>query len=384
MSRVILIRYGEIHLKGKNRPFFERALRMQIKNACSESPCNVSMLGGRYYVSDYDEKNEDILVQEIIKIFGIHSISIAHEVEKSVESLIEAAIKLAESQEVTKGTFKVEVKRADKTFKMRSMTLAALIGEKMLDAYSDLSVKMVNPDHMIYVEVREKCYIYMNKIDGPGGMPVGTGGKAMLLLSGGIDSPVAGWMMAKRGIQLTAIHYHSFPYTSERSKQKVVDLRDIISDYCGPIKLIVVPFTKIQEQIHEKCEEKYMTIIMRWLMMQIAEKVAIRNKCKALVTGESLGQVASQTIDSLSVSNAAVSIPVFRPLIALDKIEIMDIARRIETYETSILPFEDCCTVFLPKHPSTRPKLDDIIKEVEKLDVENLMNEAIEQVEIIR
>ena len=383
MGRVILIRYGEIHLKGKNRPFFERALRLQIKNSCKDVDYNVSMLGGRYYVSGYEIKYEEKLVQEIIKIFGIHSISIAFEVEKDKDKLIEAAISIAKSQNITQGTFKVAVKRADKTFKMKSMKLAALIGEKILDEYQDLSVKMKEPDHMIYIEIREKCYIYIDKINGPGGMPVGTGGKALLLLSGGIDSPVAGWMMAKRGIQLTALHYHSFPYTSERSKQKVVDLRDIISKYCGPIKLIVVPFTKIQEQIHEKCEEKYMTIIMRWIMMQIAEKVAIRNKCKALVTGESLGQVASQTIDSLSVSNASVSMPIFRPLIAFDKIEIMDIARKIETYETSILPYEDCCTVFLPKHPSTRPRLDDIINEVNKLDIDELIKEAIDMVEIL-
>lgn len=383
MEKVILIRYGEIHLKGKNRPFFERTLKKQIINACKDIECNISMLGGRYYVRDFDLKDEKKLISQITKVFGVHSISSAFVVDKDVDSLIKSAIDLAREQNITNGTFKVEVKRADKRFKMKSMTLAALIGEKMLDEFEGLSVKMQNPDYMVYIEVREQCYIYINKIDGPGGMPVGTGGRAMLLLSGGIDSPVAGWMMAKRGLQLSTIHYHSFPFTSERSKQKVVDLKEIISKYCGPIRLIVVPFTRIQEEIHKNCEERYMTIIMRWLMMKIAEKVAIKNNCKALITGESLGQVASQTMDSLAVSNAAVDLPVFRPLIALDKLEIMDIARKIETYETSILPFEDCCTVFLPKHPATKPDIDSIIREVEKLDVEELINEAVDAVEIL-
>ena len=251
----------------------------------------------------------------------------------------------------------------------------------MLDAYPGLKVKMENPEHMVYAEVREECYIYINKIMGPGGMPVGTGGKAMLLLSGGIDSPVAGYLMAKRGLQLRAIHYHSFPFTSERAKQKVIDLRNIMQNYCGNIPLSVVPFTKIQEEIHKNCEDRFMTIIMRYFMMRIAEAAALKYDCKALITGESLGQVASQTIDSLAVSNSSVDLPVFRPLIAMDKIEIMDLARRIDTYETSILPYEDCCTVFLPKHPVTKPKLSDIMEEVNKLDAEELIREAVEGIE---
>lgn len=383
MEKVILIRYGEIHLKGNNRPFFERALKLQIAKACDGIKCKISRKSGRYYVTDFEDIDENKLINKIKIIFGIHSLSQAYVVDKNIESLTKAAIELAKVQNITSGTFKVDVTRADKQFKIKSMPLAAHIGEKMLEEFDGLSVKMKEPDHMVYIEIREECYIYINKIDGPGGMPIGTGGKAMLLLSGGIDSPVAGWMMAKRGLQLFAIHYHSFPYTSERSKQKVVDLRNIISQYCGPIKLIVVPFTKIQEEIHQKCEEKQMTIIMRWFMMRIAQKMAYSNKCKALITGESLGQVASQTIDSLAVTNSAVELPVFRPLIAYDKVDIMDIARKLDTYDTSILPYEDCCTVFLPKHPATKPILGDIIEELKKLDTQNLINEAINSVEIL-
>jgi thiamine biosynthesis protein ThiI len=381
MKKAILIRYGEIHLKGKNRPFFERALKNQIRRACGDIECEVSMLGGRYYIREYDIKDENVLLESVLKVFGVHSISIAYVVEKDKDALAQKAVDVAREQGITAGTFKVDVKRADKRFKMNSMNLAAYIGEKMLEAYPGLKVKMGNPEHMVYAEVREECYIYINKIMGPGGMPVGTGGKAMLLLSGGIDSPVAGYLMAKRGLQLRAVHYHSFPFTSERAKQKVIDLRNIMQEYCGNIPLSVVPFTRIQEEIHKNCEDRFMTIIMRYFMMRIAEAAALKYGCKALITGESLGQVASQTIDSLAVSNSSVDLPVFRPLIAMDKIEIMDLARRIDTYETSILPYEDCCTVFLPKHPVTKPKLSDIMEEVNKLDTEELINEAVEGIE---
>jgi len=381
MNKAILIRYGEIHLKGKNRPFFELALKNQIKRACKDIDCEVSKLSGRYYVKKYDIKDEKRLVSAILKVFGVHSVSVAYVAQKDKDALAQAAIDVAHEQGIVSGTFKVKVKRADKTFRMHSMNLAAYIGEKMLDEFPKLKVKMESPDHMVYAEIREECYIFIDKLNGLGGMPVGTGGKAMLLLSGGIDSPVAGHLMAKRGISLSAVHYHSFPFTSERSRQKVIDLRDLMQNYCGHIPLYIVPFTKIQEEMHKKCEEKYMTIIMRWFMMQIAEYIAVRKGCKALITGESLGQVASQTMESLSVTNSAVDLPVFRPLIALDKVEIMDLARKIETYETSILPFEDCCTVFLPKHPVTKPRLSDIIEEVKKLDAEKLIEEAAEAAE---
>ena len=381
MKKAILIRYGEIHLKGKNRPFFERALKRQIARACAGIECEVSMLGGRYYVREYDLADEARLVEAVLKVFGVHSISVAYVADKEKDALAQAAIDVAREQGIAGGTFKVDAKRADKRFKMNSMALAAYIGEKMLEAIPELKVKMVDPEHMVYAEVREECYIYIDKLMGPGGMPVGTGGRAMLLLSGGIDSPVAGYLMAKRGLQLRAIHYYSFPFTSERAKQKVIDLRNIMQNYCGNIPLSVVPFTKIQEEIHKNCEDKFMTIIMRYFMMRIAEEAALKFNCQGLITGESLGQVASQTIDSLAVSNASVDLPVFRPLIAMDKIEIMDLARRIDTYETSILPYEDCCTVFLPKHPVTKPKLSDIMDEVAKLDAVGLIKEAVEGIE---
>ncbi len=383
MKKAILIRYGEIHLKGKNRPFFERALKKQIQRACIGIECEVSMRSGRYYVREYDIKNEQKLVSAVLNVFGVHSVSVAYVVDKDKDALVKAAIDVARKQGITSGTFKVQAKRADKTFKMGSMKLAAYIGEKMLDAFPELSVKMENPDHMVYAEVREECYIFIDKLDGLGGMPVGTGGKAMLLLSGGIDSPVAGYLMAKRGLSLSAVHYHSFPFTSERAKQKVIDLRDIMQNYCGHITLYVVPFTKIQEEIHKNCQDRFMTIIMRYFMMRIAEAVAIQKGCKALITGESLGQVASQTMESLAVSNSSVDLPVFRPLIAMDKIEIMAMARKIDTYETSILPFEDCCTVFLPEHPATKPRLSDIMKEVAKLEAEKLIEEAVEAAEMV-
>ncbi len=381
MKKAILIRYGEIHLKGKNRPFFERALKKQIARACEGIDCEVSMLGGRYYVREYDLADEKKLVDAVLKVFGVHSISVAYVAEKDKDALAQAAVDVAREQGITSGTFKVSAKRADKTFKMQSMKLAAYIGEKMLDAIPELSVKMEEPDHMVYAEVREECYIYIDKLMGPGGMPVGTGGRAMLLLSGGIDSPVAGYLMAKRGLQILAVHYHSFPFTSERAKQKVIDLRNLMQNYCGYIPMYVVHFTKIQEEIHKNCQDRFMTIIMRYFMMRIAEEMAIQNRCQALVTGESLGQVASQTIESLAVTNSVVDLPVFRPLIAMDKIEIMDLARKIDTYDTSILPYEDCCTVFLPQHPVTKPKLSDIMDEVKKLDSEGLIKEAVEGAE---
>ena len=262
MKKAILIRYGEIHLKGKNRPFFERALKKQIARACKGIECEVSMLSGRYYVREYDLKDENKLVEAILKVFGVHSISVAYVVEKSKDALVQAAIDVAREQNISSGTFKVKVKRADKTFKTGSMQLAAHIGGKLLDEFPELSVKMEDPEHMVYAEIREECYIYIDKLDGLGGMPVGTGGKAMLLLSGGIDSPVAGYLMSKRGLSLSAVHYYSFPYTSERAKQKVIDLRDLMQSYCGHITLYVVPFTKIQEEIHKNCKERFMTIIL--------------------------------------------------------------------------------------------------------------------------
>ena len=321
------------------------------------------------------------------KIFGIYSVSPAMEMEKDLEIIFQAAADMAcrklKSLGKETATFKVESKRADKRFPMNSMTLSAEAGGYILEHVPGLSVDVHHPDFTVYIEVRESAFVYTDIVMGSGGMPVGTSGKGMLLLSGGIDSPVAGYMMAKRGIALEAVHYHSFPYTSERAKQKVIELAQELSAYTGPIKIHMVHFTDIQMSIYEKCPEEQLTLIMRVFMMRIAEKIAKDRNCGALITGESLGQVASQTLASLTVTNSVIDLPVFRPLIGMDKLEIMDIAKRIDTYETSILPYEDCCTVFVPKHPVTHPKLEKILKSVKLLDSEALIADALAKTEVI-
>jgi len=273
----------------------------------------------------------------------------------------------------------VDTKRADKNYPMKSMEMSAHLGGVLLDKFDQLKVDIHNPGFTVFVEVRqENAYIYCERIMGPGGMPVGSSGRAMLLLSGGIDSPVAAYMLAKRGLEIEAVHFFSPPYTSERAKQKVIELAKIASEYCGPIKLHIVPFTKVQEEIYEKCHHELLTVIMRRFMMKIAERIAESNKCQALATGESLGQVASQTLESLHATNSYVDMLVLRPLVCLDKLEIISIAEKINTYETSIQPFEDCCTVFTPRHPVTKPKIENLQKNEVKLDVENLITAAIE------
>lgn len=279
-------------------------------------------------------------------------------------------------------TFKVESKRGDKSFPMQSLEISREVGGYLLENMENISVDVHNPDVSIQVEVRDKAFVFSNKINGFGGLPLGTNGKALLLLSGGIDSPVAGWLVGKRGVDIEAIHFHSYPFTSDRSKEKVIDLAKILSSYCGKFKLYSINLLPIQKEINEKCPEEEMTILSRRFMMKIAERVGVANNCDALVTGESIGQVASQTVKSLYVTNESVVMPVFRPLIAMDKVDIIDLAYKIGTYETSILPFEDCCTVFLPKHPVTQPKLEKIIKSESKLDVEELINAAIEDMEV--
>lgn len=288
--------------------------------------------------------------------------------------------------EIQKGkkTFKVETKRADKTFELRSPELSRLIGAHILKNLADkygLKVDVHNPDFEVNIEIRDKAYVYSSEEKGIGGMPLGTGGKAHLLLSGGIDSPVAGFMIAKRGVEIEAVHFYSFPYTGEKAKEKVIDLCRVLAQFTDRLKLYIVPFTEIQTTIYEKCNERYLTIIMRRFMMKIAERIAKKNGGLALVTGESIGQVASQTIESIICTNAAVSMPVLRPLIGMDKEEIIRIAKNIGTYDISILPYEDCCTVFVPKHPKTKPKLEEVIKEEEKLDVSSLIENAISNTE---
>lgn len=389
MERVILIRYGEIHLKGQNRPFFEKALHKNIKNSLRSFPdVKVIRAQGRYYVENYED--EASIIDALTRVFGIVSISPAYKLGKDF-AVLGAAVEqmtatyLAQRPADTIVSFKLESRRADKTYPLNSMDISKKLGSRLLSAYPDrLKVDVHDPDLRVNVEIREHAYIYHQVIKGAGGMPVGTNGKAALLLSGGIDSPVAGYMIAKRGVLLTAIHYHSFPYTSDRSKQKVIDLARHLARYSGPFRLHIIPFTEIQQELYEKCPDSQLTVLMRRFMMKIAEQIAIKEGAKALITGESIGQVASQTIEALGVTNDAVSLPVFRPLIGLDKVEIMDIAQEIGSYETSILPYEDCCTIFTPKHPVTHPKLERIKASEKLVDGDRLIAEAVSNTELIR
>ena len=379
----ILIRYGEIFLKGNNRGYFESALAKNIRTALENFKFKFVRAQNRFLIEDYDEAYETDIIDKLTKIFGIHSVSVAVKVKSTEEELEKAAVLMMKDKS---GTFRVTVNRADKKIQKSSMELAARLGGAVLESNPNLTVNLHVFDTDLYVDIRENglSYLFTDKIMGAGGMPVGTAGAGMVLLSGGIDSPVAAYMMAKRGLKLHAIQFHSAPYTSEMAKQKVVDLACIVKNYSGPIVLHVIPFTDVQLKIHEKCPAELMITIMRRFMMRIAERVAKANSCGALITGESLGQVASQTMESITVTNGVIEdLPVFRPLIGMDKTEIMDIARNIDTYDTSILPYEDCCTVFLPKNPVIRPKLETVLKAEAKLDVETLIAACIENQEII-
>ncbi len=379
----ILIRYGEIFLKGNNRGYFESALAKNIRTALENFKFKFVRTQNRFLLEDYDEAYETDIIDKLTKIFGIHSVSVAVKVKSTEEELEKAAVLMMKDKS---GTFRVTVNRADKKIQKSSMELAAQLGGAVLESNPNLTVNLHVFDTDLYVDIRENglSYLFTDKIMGAGGMPVGTAGAGMVLLSGGIDSPVAAYMMAKRGLKLHAIHFHSAPYTSEMAKQKVVDLACIVKNYSGPIVLHVIPFTDVQLKIHEKCPAELMITIMRRFMMRIAERIAKANSCGALITGESLGQVASQTMESITVTNGVIEdLPVFRPLIGMDKTEIMDIARNIDTYDTSILPYEDCCTVFLPKNPVIRPKLETVLKAEAKLDVETLIAACIENQEII-
>ncbi|BDF59337.1 putative tRNA sulfurtransferase [Christensenellaceae bacterium] len=387
---LLLVRYGEIHLKGLNRPHFEALQLAAIKRALRDFPGVKTQKGyGRFYVTDIAEEDMPRVIEAIKKVFGLHSISPAVEMEKDMESINQTMVRIMreymEQKGIAHATFKVEAKRADKRFPLSSMQLAASLGGTLLEAIPALSVDVHNPQITAHIEVREKCYGYVDIIPCAGGMPQRSNGRAMLLLSGGIDSPVAGYMIAKRGVELSAVHYHSFPYTSEAAKQKVIDLAKIVSQYAGRIRLHVVSFTDIQMQIYEKCPHEMLVIIMRRFMMRIAQELAKLDNAQAIVTGESIGQVASQTMESIGVTNSVVTdMPVFRPLIGMDKQDIIGIADKIGTYETSILPYEDCCTVFVPKHPTTRPKLERIMEEESVLDIETLIQEAVAGAELIR
>ena len=381
---VILVRYGEIHLKGQNRPLFEKLLLRAIKNSVEGLAQKVVKTQGRYYVEQYDINDQDEIIERLKCVFGVHSISIAKKVDKELDKIIEASIELVndEAKKYKNPKFKVNARRSDKTFPLNSMELAPLIGGKILESNSEISVAVKDYDFALGVEIREVAYIYTGEIMGQGGMPIGSSSKAALLLSGGIDSPVAGHMIMKRGVRIECVHFHSFPFTSERALNKVKDLTKIMAKYCGAIRLHVVAFTEIQKKIYEICPDRETTVIMRRAMMQIAEGIAKKYECRALITGEAIGQVASQTLQALECTNEAVDMPVFRPLIGFDKNEILERSRNIGTYETSILPYEDCCTIFTPKHPVTAPKVERI-KESQGL-IENwqeLIDQAIDSAE---
>ena len=382
MNEVILLRYGEIFLKGKNYSFFENSLLKNIKYRLKNINLKVEKISGRFLISEFANEDKEQITDILKSIFGLVSISFAYEIETSLENIS----KVCSEIKIKSKTFKVETKRADKTFPLKSFELSSMMGGIILANNKNLQVDVHNPDEVVYIEIREngKTYVYYNKIACLGGMPVGTSGKGMLLLSGGIDSPVAGFLMAKRGLSLNAIHFHSYPYTSEQAKQKVIDLAHIIKKYTGDIRLFVIPFTKIQEEIHKKCDDEYMVILVRRFMMDIAERVAKLNDCSALITGENLAQVASQTVESITVTNQmSRELPIFRPLISFDKIEISKISENIGAYETSVLPYEDCCSVFLPDSPVTHPKIDRIKKNEKMLDRENLIEYVINNMEII-
>ena len=383
MKEIILIKYGEIILKGLNRHIFEDKLVGNIKKAVGDS-AHVYKSLATIYADPREGADIDELIAKIRNVFGIVSIARAAVCEKELSDICAAAAEYLKDELSLVKTFKVETKRADKKYPLKSPQISAEVGGALLDAFKNLSVDVKNPDLIVNVEVRESAaYVYGGRIRGRGGMPTGTAGKAMLLLSGGIDSPVAGYMIAKRGATLEGIHFFSHPFTSELAKQKVLDLARELKGFTGSLRVHIVPFTQPQLQMREKCPAEHLTLIMRRMMMMIASEIAKKQGALCLVTGESLGQVASQTMEALAVTDDAASLPCFRPVIGMDKEDIVAIARDIGTFETSILPYEDCCTIFVPKHPTTRPKLEKILASEALLDVETLVRDAVEGTEVV-
>lgn len=383
MEKVIIIRYAEIHLKGKNRGWFEKVFAINIEKNLKGIRHELRRLSGRYLVENFNEEDTDTVVNRLMKVFGIHSISIAQKVSSDMQNIYEAALSVCPET----GTFKVETHRADKTFSLNSMQISAEIGGKLLETNKNLKVDIHNPQSTVYIDLRENgtALVFGKFFKGAGGMPVGTAGKGMLLLSGGIDSPVAGHMIAKRGMSLECIHFHSYPYTNMMAKEKVIELAKILSPYTCGIKLNIVSVTHIQEEIHKNCNADYMVTLLRRFMMRLSERIAIKNGAQCIITGESLAQVASQTIEGMTSSNSVIGkLPVLRPLCGFDKDEIIERSRAIGTYATSIEPYEDCCTVFLPEHPVTRPKLAEVEAEESKLNVALLIDEALSNIEVIK
>lgn len=387
MKEIVLAKYGEIILKGGNRPKFERLLIDNIKSALKNvAKCRVTLTQATIYIEDFEEDKISLIVNRLAKVFGIVSITRAAVCEKDMEIIKATAREYLSDDLSSPHTFKVEAKRSDKGFALNSVQICREVGGYLDDVFENIKCDVHNPEITVKVEIREAgAYIYNNekKIKGQGGMPIGSGSKATLLLSGGIDSPVAGHMIAKRGVTIEAVNFFSFPYTSDRAKEKVIELAKIVAQYTSKIRLYIVPFTDIQLEIRDKCPEEHMTLIMRRFMMRISEKIARRAGSKALVTGESVGQVASQTLAALDVTNAVVDMHILQPLIGMDKIEVIQRAEEIGTYETSILPYEDCCTVFTPRHPTINPRRATIEKTESVLDIEALEAAALEGVEVM-
>ena len=385
MADVLLIRYGEIHLKGQNRPFFERILMRNIQSAAQAvTSCALEREQGRFLLRGYAQEREEELLRAVNHVFGVHSASPATVCAPELGAIEATARRVMAAERPAGGSFKVDARRGDKAFPLTSPDLARHLGGLLLAEQPNLRVDVHEPDFRLYVEVRQSAaYVYTRFENGAGGMPTGTGGRVMLLLSGGIDSPVAGYSIARRGVELEAVYFHSPPHTGERAQRKVEELARILAGACGPVRLHVVHFTAIQEKLYTDCRPDYLTILMRRFMMRIAELLARQSGCEALVTGENLGQVASQTLQSLASTDAVCQMPVFRPLIGYDKVEIVDVARQIGSFETSILPYEDCCTVFVPRHPVTRPRVADAERAEQGLDIDALCRAcAVERVTI--
>ena len=381
MEKVVIVRYSELHLKGKNRGYFERVLIINMEKALKGLKHEVKRQSGRYLIENFDEFDTDEIVSRLKKVFGIHSLSVALKVKSDMDAIYKAAEEVC----FESGSFKVETHRADKTFPLNSLQISAEVGGRLLHKCKNLSVDVHNPQFIVNIDVRENgtTLVFNEFFKGAGGMPVGTSGKGLLLISGGIDSPVAGHMIAKRGMQINCIHFHSYPYTNMQARDKVIELAKVLSSYTCGTKLHIVSVTHIQEEIHKKCNGEYMVTLLRRFMMRIAEKIA--NKCGAqcLITGESLGQVASQTVEGITSSNSVIkNLPVLRPLCGFDKDEIIERSRAMGAYDISIQPYEDCCTVFLPKHPVIKPSMQSILDEESKLEVEKLIEEAIASLEI--
>lgn len=383
MEKVIIVRYCEIHLKGKNRGYFEKIFMMNLEKALVGFRHEIRKPSGRYIVENFDQTRTEEILEKLSRVFGTHTLSSAYKVPAELEMIYDTVKKIAPES----GSFKVITNRANKSFPLNSMQLNAEIGGRLLQDFPNLSVDVHAPQHEICIDIRENgdALIFSGHIKGAGGMPVGTSGKGVLLLSGGIDSPVAGYMIAKRGMVLEALHFHSYPYTNMQAREKVEELARILSGYTGGMTLHVVSVTHIQEAIHKHCPAEMMITLLRRFMMRIAERLAEQVGGQCIITGESLGQVASQTIEGMTSSGSVVeNLPILRPLVGFDKTEIIERAREIGTFETSIQPYEDCCTVFLPKHPLIRPKMEDVLRAEQKLDVEALLEEAMLSSETVR